>query len=181
MAYTRLRAWLGSVVFLVLAPGVVAGLVPWLLTDWTPAGGTPASWVMVLPGGLLIAAGITLLLDAFVRFAAQGVGTPAPVAPTQHLVVTGPYRYLRNPMYVAVLTIITGQAWALLRWELVVYGAGVLVLFLLFVRGYEEPALTRRFGEDYLRYKAAVPGWLPRTSPYQTPEAVERSGLGEEG
>lgn len=162
----RLLAWLGTSAFLVLAPGVVAGLMPWLLTAWCPAGDAPVPWILLLLGGLLLAAGATLLLDAFVRFAAQGVGTPAPVAPTRHLVVTGSYRYLRNPMYVAVLAIIAGQALILLRWELAVYGAGVSMAFLLFVLGYEEPTLTRRFGQAYQRYKAAVPGWWPRLRPY---------------
>ena len=96
---TRARAAAGSLVFLALAPGVAAGLVPWLLTDWDSADPPLA---LRLAGGVLIAAGTAVLLSAFARFVIEGVGTPAPVAPPEHLVVGGLYRHVRNPMYVAV-------------------------------------------------------------------------------
>ncbi|HET6946128.1 MAG TPA: methyltransferase, partial [Gaiellaceae bacterium] len=103
----RLRASVGTLIFLFLAPGVVAGLVPWLLTGWRSAG--PPAWLEAL-GWLLVGVGIAVVLEAFARFAVEGIGTPAPAAPTERLVVGGLYRYVRNPMYLAVTSVILGQA-----------------------------------------------------------------------
>ncbi len=160
----HVRAWIGTAVFLVVTPGTVAGLAPWLVLGATYP---PLSWPAAVPGGLLILAGVALLLDAFVRFARQGVGTPAPIAPTQNLVVSGPYRFVRNPMYVAVLAIIMGQALAFLSWPVAIYGLVVLAAVTTFVVAYEEPTLTEQFGDSYRRYLAAVPRWLPRLTPYR--------------
>ena len=100
----RALALLGSAIFLVIAPGTLAVYVPWTFTRWrTGAAAASAFLPLRVVGGLMIAAGLPVLLDSFARFAIQGLGTPAPVAPPQHLVVTGLYRYVRNPMYVAVL------------------------------------------------------------------------------
>ena len=158
---------MGSSVFFVLAPGIVAGLLPWSITRWRVAG--PPPWpVRALGAGLVIAGGL-VLVSAFARFVAEGVGTPAPVAPTERLVVGGLYRYVRNPMYLAVLATIVGQALILGRVALVAYGAVVAVAFVLFVRLYEEPTLHQTFGDAYERYRRAVPAWLPRRSPW-TPD-----------
>ncbi|HEY3140422.1 MAG TPA: isoprenylcysteine carboxylmethyltransferase family protein, partial [Acidimicrobiales bacterium] len=110
---------------------------------------------------------IAVLLHAFVRFVVEGVGTPAPVAPTEHLVVGGLYRYVRNPMYLAVLAAILGQALVLGRLVLVPYAAVVAAAFVAFVRGYEEPTLAWQFGDRYQAYRAAVPGWWPRRHPWR--------------
>src|SRR5687768_3652625 len=91
----RLKATIGSIVFLVVAPGVMAGLIPYWLTGWEPAGSVP-SW-QVIAGAALVMTGVAVLLHAFARFVLEGVGTPAPIAPTQQLVVGGLYRYVRNP------------------------------------------------------------------------------------
>ncbi len=148
---------LGSALFLVLAPGIVDGLVPWWLTRWRAGAGASAG-ARVL-GALVIAAGLLVLLDAFIRFARVGRGTPSPTHPTERLVVSGLYRYTRNPMYLAVVGIIAGQALLLWRRELLVYGLAVALGFALFVRLYEEPTLRRRYGAEYDRYRAAVPRW----------------------
>src|SRR5215218_1552716 len=137
----RVRAAAGSVVFLAVAPGLVAGLVPWLLTRWRPAGG-PA-WLQAL-GWIAVAAGAAVLLEAFGRFVAEGVGTPAPVAPTERLVVGGLYRYVRNPMYLAVAAVILGQAAVLARWVLVAYALVFGAIVWSFVHWYEEPTLRRQ-------------------------------------
>jgi len=156
----RMTAIAGSAVFLVIAPGVVAGLVPWWLTGWRTGAGYPApAWIA---GALLAAAGAVVLLAAFAQFAILGRGTPAPVAPTEQLVVRGLYRYVRNPMYLAVLAVIAGQALLLGRLILLGYAAVVAAAFIAFVHGYEQPALTRRYGAQYQAYQRAVPGWWPR-------------------
>ena len=113
-----------------------------------------------------MAAGGVVLVHAFARFVAEGLGTPAPVAPTEHLVVGGLYRHLRNPMYVAVVAVIIGQALLLGRLVLVTYGLLAAAAMWAFATWYEEPALTRRFGAEYERYRQAVPGWWPRLRPW---------------
>jgi protein-S-isoprenylcysteine O-methyltransferase Ste14 len=113
---------------------------------------------------------VVLLVPAFVRFAAEGAGTPAPVAPTEHLVVGGLYRYVRNPMYLAVVAAVVGQALALGQPALLLYAAAVGAAMAAFVHGYEEPALHRQFGARYEAYRQAVPAWWPRRHPWQPGE-----------
>jgi protein-S-isoprenylcysteine O-methyltransferase Ste14 len=158
----RRRAALGSFAFLFIAPGVVAGLAPWLLTGWEVREPLPGWVVLRVVGALLLAAGVAVLLDAFVRFVAEGLGTPAPVAPTEHLVVGGLYRYVRNPMYLAVAATIIGQALLLGQLLLLLYAAAFLAIVAAFVRWYEEPTLSRHFGSEYDNYRDRVPGWWPR-------------------
>ena len=157
----RVRAWLGTLVFLVLTPGVVAGLVPGLITGWRDPGS--GGWAVVAV--VLIACGIVVLLDAFIRFA-RADGTPAPPAPTAHLVVVGPYRYVRNPMYLAVLTIILGQSLLFGSVGALLYAGIVLLAVGLFVRGYEEPTLEFEYGDEYREYRRSVRGWIPRVRPW---------------
>ena len=152
----------GSGAFFVLAPGVVAGLVPWWLTGWRVPAPLPLWGPVRWCGVVLLVVGVGVLLRAFVQFAAEGVGTPAPVAPTERLVVGGLYRHVRNPMYLAVLATIAGQALILGQLVLLIYGLAVGVAFVAFVRGYEEPTLRRRYGAEYEEYQRAVPGWWPR-------------------
>jgi protein-S-isoprenylcysteine O-methyltransferase Ste14 len=162
----RVRAAVGSAVFFALAPGVVAGVVPWWLTGWR-ARALPAWWLPLrVAGVVLLVAGAGVLVQAFARFVAEGLGTPAPVAPTRELVVGGLYRYVRNPMYLAVLATIVGQALILGRLVLLPYAAVVAAAFVAFVHWYEEPTLTRQFGDRYQAYRRAVPGWWPRRHPW---------------
>ena len=164
MRRLKTRAAAGTFAFFLLAPGVVAGVVPWLLTGWEARDPTP-HWSLRALGVALVVVGTAVLVHAFVRFVAEGRGTPAPVAPTERLVVGGLYRHVRNPMYLAVLATILGQALLLGRLVLLVYAAAVALAFVAFVRGYEEPALRRRFGAEYEAYRRAVPGWWPRLRP----------------
>jgi protein-S-isoprenylcysteine O-methyltransferase Ste14 len=153
------RAAVGSVLFLFVAPGVMAGVVPWLLTGWD----SREVWIpLQVIGVFLIAAGAGVLLHAFARFVTEGIGTPAPVAPTERLVVGGLYRYVRNPMYVAVTATIVGQALLLGQPVLLAYAALFLLVVSTFVRVYEEPVLRERYGAQFDAYRRAVPGWLPR-------------------
>jgi protein-S-isoprenylcysteine O-methyltransferase Ste14 len=158
---SRTRAAIGSLLFFGIAPGVVAGLMPWLLTDWEVRGSAGLS-VAGIVGLVMIAAGGGALVGAFVRFVVEGLGTPAPVAPTKHLVVGGLYRYVRNPMYTAVVGTILGQALLLNQPVLWGYAALVGAAVATFVHLYEEPTLSRRYGAEYDAYRKAVPRWLPR-------------------
>ena len=160
-----MRAWVGTIVFLFLAPGIVAGVIPALITGWRmPDWG---GWIapVGIVAGLLILGGIVVLLDAFVRFA-RADGTPAPPVPTAHLVVVGPYRFVRNPMYVAVVAIILGQALLFGSVGTLVYLAVAMTAVALFVKFYEEPTLERTYGDEYRTYKANVRAWIPRLRPW---------------
>jgi protein-S-isoprenylcysteine O-methyltransferase Ste14 len=160
-------AVLGSALFFVIAPLVLAGLVPWSLTHWEfqPAffgyGFTRALGLM------LIVAGVPGLVDSFARFALQGLGTPAPIAPPQKLVVTGLYRYVRNPMYVSVVSVILGQTLLFSDWRLLWYGALLWLFFHVFVVMYEEPTLALTFGAKYEDFRANVPRWIPRLTQWR--------------
>ena len=162
-AVDRARAAIGSAVFLVVAPGVMAGLIPWLLTGWNST--DPPVAVAAL-GVVLIAGGVAVLLHAFARFVLEGHGTPAPIAPTDKLVVGGLYRHVRNPMYVAVVATIVGQALLLGRPGLLAWAAVFWLTVAAFVHGYEEPTLSERYGEQYAAYRRAVPAWWPRLRPW---------------
>jgi protein-S-isoprenylcysteine O-methyltransferase Ste14 len=158
---SKVSAIIGSAVFLVIAPGFVAGLVPWWISRWRlkPAlFGLPS---LRVAGSVLIVLGMIGLFDSFTRFAVQGVGTPAPVFPTRRLVVTGLYRYVRNPMYTAVVSTILGQALVLGNIALLEYGALVWLFFHAFIVSYEEPTLRASFDTEYKRYCEEVPRWIP--------------------
>jgi protein-S-isoprenylcysteine O-methyltransferase Ste14 len=166
----RTVAAAGSALFFALAPAVVAGVVPWLVTGWQS--GDYPGWLDAparVLGGALVAVGAAVLVYSFVRFVAEGLGTPAPIAPPEHLVVGGAYGYVRNPMYLAVVATIAGQALLLGRLELIWYAAAAGAVMAAFAYGYEEPALRRRFGAEYEAYRRAVPAWRPRVRPWRGP------------
>ena len=109
------------------------------------------------------------LLHAFVHFVLEGIGTPAPLAPPEHLVVGGLYRYVRNPMYLALSATIVGQALVLAQPGLLLYAVVVAAAMVAFVYAYEEPTLSEQFGAEYDAYRQAVPAWRPRLPPWQPP------------
>jgi protein-S-isoprenylcysteine O-methyltransferase Ste14 len=153
---------LGTALFLLLAPGVFDVLIPWSITRWRVHSPFPGFTALRIVGALCIAAALPVLLESFARFALQGVGTPAPVFPTQRLVVRGFYRYVRNPMYLAVVSIVLGQALSLGNIRILAYGLIAWLITHLFVLFYEEPTLRRSFGAEYENYYEHVPRWLPR-------------------
>ena len=155
----RVRAALGSLLFLFVAPGVVTVLVPYGLTGFE-SNDPPA--VLIVAGALLVIAGAAVLLQAFARFVLEGIGTPAPVAPTERLVIGGAYRWVRNPMYLAVGSVILGEALLLGQPVLLLWLALFAAAVAAFVLGYEEPTLHTTYGEDYAEYCATVPRWIPR-------------------
>jgi protein-S-isoprenylcysteine O-methyltransferase Ste14 len=165
----RPSAILGSLLFLVIAPGFIAGVVPYWFSQWRMQPPLFGIFAFRILGLLLIVLGTPMLLDSFTRFSLQGLGTPAPVAPPQHLVVTGLYRYVRNPMYVAVATIIFGQGLLLGDIRVLEYGVFIWLAFHLFVLGYEEPTLRSTFGEEYSEFCRNVSRWVPRIKPWKQP------------
>ena len=144
----------------------MAGLVPWLMTSWrfeiSAWHWEATRWF----GAVIVGLSAGCLVHAFVRFVLDGLGTPAPVAPTERLVVTGAYRYVRNPMYLAVTGGILGQALLFAQMLLLAYATLFLTVTAAFVHWYEEPTLARRFPAEYAAYRANVPGWWPRRHPW---------------
>jgi protein-S-isoprenylcysteine O-methyltransferase Ste14 len=159
------RATLGSTAFFLVAPGVVAGLVPWAITRW--AGSPPGVGVLDVAGCLLVAAGVGVVVACFAQFVREGHGTPAPVAPPDTLVVGGLYRHVRNPMYLGVGAVIAGQVLAFRSVQLTVWLVGFAIAVTTFVVLYEQPTLSRQFGASYDHYRREVPAWWPRLRPWQ--------------
>ena len=153
---------LRSLLWTLLLPGMVAGYVPW---RWYGVGQVQARWNA--PGfylGLLVLGlGAALLLACIWEFARRGRGTLSPVDPPTELVAQGLYRYVRNPMYLSVATILLGELLLAPSRAFLRYAATVFALFNLAVIFYEEPSLRRRFGDSYERYRYAVPRWIPRS------------------
>jgi len=166
---------LGSAVFFCVAPGLAAGVVPGAIAGWHIGPPFLGLDLFRVIGAALIIIGTAGLLDSTARFALLGRGTPAPFAPPANLVVSGLYRYVRNPMYVAIVAAIFGQA--LLFGSMLVLGyAGVVwCVFHLFVTKCEEPVLLLQFGESYGLYQAGVRRWLPRIKPWSP---IEGGGHG---
>jgi protein-S-isoprenylcysteine O-methyltransferase Ste14 len=161
-------AAVGSAVFFVVAPGIVAGLVPWLISGWDVRWPISGFGVVVMAlGSALLAVAIVVLIRNFIRFVVEGRGTPSPVLQTERLVVGGDYRFVRNPMYLAVIAAILGQAMIFGSFALVIYALAVWAMMASFVRWYEEPLLQNRYGEEYGRYRQGVRAWVPRLHPWQ--------------
>ncbi len=153
---------LGTILFVALVPGTIVGFVPYRLSGWrlapTLLGWTATRWIGV---GLLLL-GLPLFVTFLGRFVSEGHGTPAPVAAPERLVVGGAFRYVRNPGYVAVVSMVVGQGLLFASKPILAYAAGLALAFHLFVVLYEEPTLGARFGEEYASYCRRVPRWIPR-------------------
>ena len=144
----RRAAW-GSALFVLVGPGVELVLAPWVLTGLRTGDGLlGAGWLRAL-GAALIVAGVAVLLDAFVRFAREGGGTPSPLAPPSRPVRGGVYGRLRHPMYAAATVALVGEALLLRRPILLVGAAAYALAMAALVRWVEEPLLRRRFGERW--------------------------------
>lgn len=157
------RAALASAAFFVVAPGTFVGLGPWLITHWDLPDFAPTLFVVL--GETMVIFGLFPPIHAFAEFVRAG-GTPMPVAPTERLVVTGFNQYVRNPMYVGLITVILGQAVLFVNLWLVLYAAVGWVVTAAFVHWYEEPTLLRTYGQQYETYRENVPAWIPRTTPW---------------
>jgi protein-S-isoprenylcysteine O-methyltransferase Ste14 len=165
-AMRKTAAILGSVLFFLIAPVAVGFVVPWWIAGWQIGAPFLENNLFRAAGAVLVILGLVPLVESFARFALVGLGTPAPIAPTQHLIVTGFYRYVRNPMYLGVLAIILGNTLILGNGAIFAYAALIALGFAVFVMGYEEPTLRRQFGAEYEEFCRNVPRWIPRLTPW---------------
>jgi protein-S-isoprenylcysteine O-methyltransferase Ste14 len=150
---------LRNVLFSLTVPGLGAVVGPWLVLRSTPV--RALAW----PGAILIAAGLAVYVICVRAFAAVGSGTPGPWDPPRRVVAAGPYRWVRNPIYLSALTVVLGEAWLFMSWPLVIYAVAMAACFHLFVIGYEEPHLRREFGASYNDYARRVQRWIPHRPP----------------
>jgi protein-S-isoprenylcysteine O-methyltransferase Ste14 len=165
MASQRLNA-IVSILFVVFGgPGFVLVCFPFWITRFRVPASEPA-WQMALAAALILI-GLVPLFESIVRFVRIGRGTLVPTTPTEQLVVSGLYRFVRNPMYVGVLTVLAGELLLLESRALAMYIGMIFLGIHLFVCFYEEPTLARRYAEQYAAYKRNVPRWLPRIAPWQ--------------
>ncbi len=168
-----------------LLPGSVLALIPAVVLWLTD--GTASSWQLARPDNVwmwvalaVIAAGLGLMAWTMSLFVRIGEGTHAPWEPTRNLVAVGPYRHLRNPMISGVIAVLLGEALLfgslpVLGWVVIFAAANALYIPLV-----EEPGLEQRFGEDFRRYKANVPPWLPRITPWKDTGADSGESPGED-
>jgi protein-S-isoprenylcysteine O-methyltransferase Ste14 len=154
-----------NLVFTVVVPGLGGAWLSWQILTRHGSTATPAAW----EAAGAIAAGTALYGWCVWNFAAVGGGTPGPWDAPSRVVAAGPDRWVRNPIYLAALLIVLGQAWLFMSLRLLAYAGAMAVCFHLFVTGYEEPTLRRRFGSTYLEYRRMVPRWTPPAAPRVRP------------
>ncbi len=147
-----------NILFTIIVPGVGGVLIPWWILTRGGAAPTASAWY----AAILIVLGAALYFLCLWLFASVGRGTPNPLDAPRRFVAVGPYRWVRNPIYIAALLVVIGEAWLFLSLPLLVYAAAMAIFCHLFVIGYEEPTLRRRFGETYEEYLRTVPRWIPR-------------------
>jgi protein-S-isoprenylcysteine O-methyltransferase Ste14 len=150
-----------NILFTVVVPGAGAVWIPWWILTRGGAAPSPRAW----PAVAVIAAGAALYFWCLWLFAVVGRGTPGPWDGPRRVVAVGPYRWVRNPIYLAALLVMLGEAWLFLSPPLLAYAGVAAVVCHLFVIGYEEPTLGRRFGAAYVAYRRSVPRWVPRRPP----------------
>ena len=159
------RSVIVSLLFIVFGgPAIAVVYVPFRITRFRIPAGEPV-WQMLVAAAL-IATGLVPAFESMKRFIVVGRGTLVPAVPTEHLVVSGMYRYVRNPMYVGILIALAGEALLFRSRDIVVFTVILWLGFHLFVSLYEEPTLTRRYGDEYAQFKRQVPRWLPRLTPW---------------
>ncbi len=154
--------FLKTFLFTIFVPGMMVAGFPALVLRLEDPPSSPVFSGQGLLGVLLIALGGAVYFSTAFDFARQGQGTPFPLDPPRLVVRGGLYKWVRNPMYLGVLTVITGEAILFRSWHLVWYLLSVAAGFAVFVRFYEEPSLLRRFGAGYKAYCQSVPRWIPR-------------------
>jgi protein-S-isoprenylcysteine O-methyltransferase Ste14 len=172
-ATSTARAALSAAAFFLMAPLVMGGVLPWWISRWHPGPRVPGQSLLTIVGAAATAAGVVVVVEAFVRFVRHGRGTPAPYDPARRLVVSGAYRYVRNPMYVGLMLVVLGQALILRHGALLAYALVLFTAFHLRIVLKEEPELRQRFGDEYDEYCRRVQRWIPRGNPATPPRAGE--------
>jgi protein-S-isoprenylcysteine O-methyltransferase Ste14 len=147
-----------NLLFTVVVPGLGGFWVPWWILTRDGHTPVPVAWEATV----VIAAGIALYVWCTWNFAAVGGGTPGPWDAPRRVITVGPHRWVRNPIYIAALLVVVGQAWLFMSLPVLAYAGAMALCCHLFVIGYEEPTLRRRFGSAYLEYRRTVPRWIPR-------------------
>ena len=150
-----------TIIFTILVPGTVVIYIPYWLLSSANRLASPLG-IIHYAGFVPIAIGPALLFWCFYDFVVTGKGTPAPIDPPKRLVMQGLYRYVRNPMYLGVATVLVGESMYFASIPLLKYSVVVFLLFHCFVIFYEEPLLRKKFGDSYLYYCKTVPRWLPK-------------------
>jgi protein-S-isoprenylcysteine O-methyltransferase Ste14 len=164
------RSVVVSLLFVIFGgPAIALVYVPFWMTRFRIPADEPL-WQMMVAAALIVA-GIAPGLESVKRFIVVGRGTLVPTMPTEHLVVSGMYRYVRNPMYAGILIALGGEVLLFQSRDMVIFAVLFWFGAHLFVCLYEERTLTRRYGDEYLRFKRHVPRWLPRLSPWTAGEA----------
>ena len=146
-----------NILFSIVVPGAGGVYVPWLILTRDGASPAPAAWYATA----IIAIGVALYVACVRVFAVVGRGTPGVWDAPRQVVAAGPYRWVRNPIYIGALLIVSGEAWLFLSVDLLVYAGVLAIAFHLLIIGYEEPRLRARFGEQYEAYRRAVSRWIP--------------------
>ncbi len=149
---------LRNLLFTFVVPGLGGVYAPWWILTHDGTTSHPLVW----PALAVIAVGTALYFWCLWEFAAVGRGTPGPWDAPRRVVADGPYRWVRNPIYIAALLVVVGEAWLFLSLPLLLYAGALAVSVHLFVIGYEEPTLRRRFGDEYAAYQRHVRRWIPR-------------------
>lgn len=147
-----------NLVFTVVVPGTGGVYVPWQILRLRGDAVRPQAW----PAAVVIAAGVILYFCCVWSFSTVGRGTPGIWDPPHRVVATGPYRWVRNPIYIGALLIVAGEAWFFRSVAVLVYAGLLAGAFVVIVIAYEEPTLRHRFGASYETYRRTVPGWIPR-------------------
>jgi len=155
----RVATLIKTLIFTLLVPGTVTVYLPYRLLERTPM---PGSWVALAAGLCLAALGLGVYLWCAWEFVSAGQGTPAPIDAPKKLVVSGLNRFVRNPMYIGVMSMVLGESIMFDSLVLLIYAVGLAAFFNLFVMVYEEPTLRKKFGPDYDKYCWRVPRWIPR-------------------
>jgi len=151
-------------IFSFILPVTVLIVIPLWIEDKIMIRNIPA----LIFGLILICAGLLTMAASIGLFIRKGKGTLAPWSPTRYLVIEGPYKYVRNPMIIGVLIVLTGEAIAILSLKIAIWALAFFIINNLYFILYEEPDLAKKFGKEYLDYKSNVKRWIPRSKPYQT-------------
>jgi protein-S-isoprenylcysteine O-methyltransferase Ste14 len=155
-------AIVGTIIFTIIIPGSVVVLIPYLMNGWIMYPPLLGLTIVPIVGAVLIAAGLPFFIAFERRFVVEGRGTPAPIAPTERLVIGGSYRRVRNPGYISVIAMVLGEALILGDTAVLFYVVILAVGFHIFVLAYEEPTLRAKYGAEFESYCALVPRWIPR-------------------